>query len=42
MNSSTWLRPVPLGGDSWTADVLAEMAVQVVRHPTGAELISTT
>ena len=42
MNNSTWLRPVPLAGDSWTADVLAETAVQVVRHPAGVELMSTT
>jgi hypothetical protein len=42
MNSSTWPRPVPLAGDSWTADELAETAVHVVRHPAGAELISTT
>ena len=42
MKSSTWLRPVPLAGDSWTADVSAETAVQVVRHPAGAELMSTT
>ena len=32
---------MPLAGDSWTADVSAETAVHVVRHPAGAELIST-
>ena len=42
MKSSTWLWPVPVVGDSWTADVLADTAVQVVRHPAGVELISTT
>jgi len=33
---------MPLAGDNWTADLSADMAVQVVRHPIGAELISTT
>ena len=42
MNSSTWLRPLPPAGDSCTADVSAETAVQVVRHPAGAKLTSTT
>ena len=39
MKSSTWLRPLPLAGDSWTADVFAETAVQLARHPAGEEFI---
>ena len=42
MNSSTWLRPLPTAGDSCTADVSAETAVQVVTHPAGVKLRSTT
>lgn len=36
MNNSTCARPVPLAGESWTADVFADTAVQLATHAAGA------